>query len=128
MGVLATTNEFKAYLMRRRRELTIAGEWSEDPAENARRLEADLMAMMQENNLMKTCWVATKVRAEMKDFFKVITRDRECPACGGKYYGDPAVSRRDGRELCPLCGLREALEDAGVSAEQASETITKLGS
>lgn len=37
---------------------------------------------------------------------------RKCPKCG-KIYGDyPAISRRDNQtEICPECGVQEALED-----------------
>lgn len=37
---------------------------------------------------------------------------RECPICGIKYLAPPAISRRDNEtEICPRCGVREALED-----------------
>ena len=35
-----------------------------------------------------------------------------CPVCGREYDGYPALSRKDNKtEICPDCGLREALED-----------------
>ena len=34
-----------------------------------------------------------------------------CPKCGCGYDGYPAISRDDGEtEICPMCGMREALE------------------
>ena len=38
-----------------------------------------------------------------------------CPKCGRTYQGYPALSRKDNRtEICPDCGIREALDDAGI--------------
>ena len=38
-----------------------------------------------------------------------------CPKCGRYYNDHPAISRRNNAtEICPECGLREALEDAGI--------------
>lgn len=35
-----------------------------------------------------------------------------CPVCGKEYTGYPAISRRDNTtEICPDCGVKEALED-----------------
>ena len=35
-----------------------------------------------------------------------------CPVCGKEYKGYPALSRRDNKtEICPNCGVQEALED-----------------
>lgn len=40
------------------------------------------------------------------------TPRRVCPRCCRPYTAPPALSRRDNRtEICPACGLREALED-----------------
>lgn len=37
---------------------------------------------------------------------------RKCPKCGELYNAPPALSRRDNKtEICPDCGMREALED-----------------
>lgn len=33
-----------------------------------------------------------------------------CPKCGEAYDGYPAISRVDGSDICPKCGVREALE------------------
>ena len=36
---------------------------------------------------------------------------RICPFCGRKYNNYPAISRRDNKtEICPDCGVHEALE------------------
>ena len=35
-----------------------------------------------------------------------------CPVCGKEYTDHPAVSRRNGEDICPECGQDEALEDA----------------
>lgn len=38
-----------------------------------------------------------------------------CPACGRPIVGFPALSRRDHKsKICSDCGLKEALEDAGM--------------
>lgn len=37
---------------------------------------------------------------------------RTCPICGEEYTEHPAISRRDNEtEICPLCGVAEALAD-----------------
>ena len=37
---------------------------------------------------------------------------RVCPICHQEYSQYPALSRRDNKtEICPDCGVREALED-----------------
>lgn len=47
-----------------------------------------------------------------------------CPKCGKEYTAPPALSRADNKTLiCPLCGTREALEAAGIPAEQQAEII-----
>lgn len=39
-----------------------------------------------------------------------------CPKCKQEYFGCPAVSRVDNKtEICPECGVREALEAAAES-------------
>ncbi len=35
---------------------------------------------------------------------------RVCPKCEKGYDGYPAMSRVDGRDICPECGVKEALE------------------
>lgn len=35
-----------------------------------------------------------------------------CPVCKKEYTGYPAISRKDNKtEICPNCGVNEALED-----------------
>lgn len=37
-------------------------------------------------------------------------RERICPVCGRSYTDPPALSRRDNKtDICPECGMREAL-------------------
>ena len=37
---------------------------------------------------------------------------KTCPLCGKQYVEYPALSRRDNEtEICPECGMMEALED-----------------
>ena len=39
-------------------------------------------------------------------------KTRICPICGREYTDYPALSRRDNAtEICPDCGVNEALED-----------------
>lgn len=59
---------------------------------------------------------------------------RICPICGRTYEGAPAMSRRDNKtEICPACGLREALEDfdgylAGLKGERRCDEKDTLRS
>lgn len=44
---------------------------------------------------------------------------RTCPLCGAQYGGYPALSRKyPNTYICPDCGIREALESIGVSADE----------
>lgn len=37
---------------------------------------------------------------------------KDCPKCGNRYIGRPALSREDNKtNICPECGKREGLED-----------------
>lgn len=36
----------------------------------------------------------------------------KCSKCNKEFTEAPALSRRDNTEICPLCGSKEALEDA----------------
>lgn len=37
---------------------------------------------------------------------------KKCPKCGNTYEERPALSRRDNKtEICPTCGMLEALDD-----------------
>lgn len=50
-----------------------------------------------------------------------------CPKCGHAYQGYPALSRKDNRtEICPDCGIREALEDAGIGPWTRREIMTRM--
>ena len=49
-----------------------------------------------------------------------------CPKCRKAYFGYPATSRIDNTEICPLCGTREALDAAGIPAEQQEEIIAAM--
>ena len=53
-----------------------------------------------------------------------------CPKCKKEFSDKPAMSRRDKSEICPLCGHREALEDAvnsgAITQEEADEIIEAL--
>ena len=41
-----------------------------------------------------------------------------CPICKKDYYGHPAISRKDNKtEICPNCGIIEALKDWRSSYE-----------
>lgn len=48
---------------------------------------------------------------------------KKCPKCGKSYTGKPAVSRVDDSEICPECGLLEALDAAGVDEDTKAETL-----
>ena len=52
---------------------------------------------------------------------------RKCPVCGRTYAGYPALSRRDNAtEICPDCGVREALEDAGIRPRSQREIMIRM--
>ena len=47
-----------------------------------------------------------------------------CPLCGRTYTEVPALYRKDNATLiCPDCGIREALEAIGISAEKQEAII-----
>lgn len=56
-----------------------------------------------------------------------------CPKCNREFSDPPASSRRvKGIDICPVCGVKEALEDAGLdpgsSVYQAIvEEVQKIG-
>ena len=50
-----------------------------------------------------------------------------CPKCGRTYQGYPALSRKDNRtEICPGCGILEALEDAGADPCGRKEILVRM--
>ena len=52
---------------------------------------------------------------------------RICPKCGSKYSEYPAISRIDNKtEICPVCGVKEALEVYGEYKEQVSKREVDL--
>lgn len=44
-----------------------------------------------------------------------------CPKCGHDYFEHPALSRVDDSEICPECGMLEALDAARWSAAEKEE-------
>ena len=49
---------------------------------------------------------------------------RKCPVCGRQYDAPPALSRKDNvTEICPLCGVQEALDAAPLTDEQKAEIM-----
>lgn len=58
---------------------------------------------------------------KLDDIFKA------CPACEQKYSGYPALSRKDGKtQICPDCGIREALEAFGVDRDKIEESLVEI--
>ena len=52
---------------------------------------------------------------------------RKCPVCSRIYQEYPAISRRDNQtEICPRCGMREALENFRMPAEKADALIKEV--
>lgn len=49
---------------------------------------------------------------------------KKCPICGKEYNEHPAISRNDNKEICPDCGLKEALQ-AFVEYEKHANTLRK---
>ena len=50
---------------------------------------------------------------------------RVCPLCGNTYAEPPALSRADNETLiCPDCGIRQALDSIGISAEEQEKIIS----
>ena len=49
--------------------------------------------------------------------------NRVCPRCGVTYTGYPAVSRADNSDICPECGIREALITIGVTDKGEQDHI-----
>lgn len=50
-----------------------------------------------------------------------------CPLCKKAYTGYPAVSRKGSKtEICPDCGIREALDAAGLGEEQKNMILGEI--
>lgn len=48
-----------------------------------------------------------------KEYVKWVMAVYDCPECGKKYVGYPALSRKDNKtKICPDCGVKEAIEMA----------------
>lgn len=47
-----------------------------------------------------------------------------CPICGNEYRAVPAISRVDNlTPICPTCGIHQALESIGISADEQEKII-----
>ena len=47
-----------------------------------------------------------------------------CPVCGGPLTAHPALSRKDNKtEVCPDCGIRQALSDFGMDESKQAEIL-----
>ena len=52
---------------------------------------------------------------------------RKCPVCGRAYTDHPALSRRDNEtEICPDCGVREALSSIGINADEQEQILETI--
>ncbi len=52
---------------------------------------------------------------------------RKCPVCGCTYTDHPALSRRDNEtEICPDCGVREALASIGVGTDEQEQILDTI--
>lgn len=50
-----------------------------------------------------------------------------CPKCGKMYQGYPALSRVDNKtEICPDCGVREAMTSAGMSIGSQRDVLIQM--
>lgn len=50
-----------------------------------------------------------------------------CPKCGKAYTGHPALSRTDNEtQICPDCGIREALESIGVIPAEQEKILAAI--
>lgn len=49
-----------------------------------------------------------------------------CPKCGREYSAPPAISRKDNKtEICPVCGMVEALELLAISDEERERILAE---
>lgn len=52
---------------------------------------------------------------------------KKCPKCGRSYKEHSAISREDDRtEICPDCGIHEALAAAGIDPQLSREILVRL--
>ena len=49
--------------------------------------------------------------------------ERKCPKCGRTYMCPPAKSRDDGKPICPVCGVIEAMEATPLTEEEKKAII-----
>ncbi len=62
-----------------------------------------------------------------EDEVRVLQPIRTCPFCNETYEDYPALSRMDNKtEICPTCGVREALIHFGVKKNKVEEFIGKF--
>ena len=57
----------------------------------------------------------------------MVSAKKVCPSCGREYFGPSALSRYDNStEICPECGLFEALNDYVKSVKKETENKEEL--
>ena len=49
--------------------------------------------------------------------------EEKCPKCGRMYNCPPAKSRDDGKPICPVCGMLEAMEAAPLPEAEKKAII-----
>ena len=49
--------------------------------------------------------------------------ERKCPKCGRTYMCPPAKSRDDGKPICSVCGVIEAMEATPLPEEEKKAII-----
>ena len=53
--------------------------------------------------------------------------ERKCPKCGRTYMCPPAKSRDDGKPICPVCGVIEAMEATPLPEEEKKGNYSLRG-
>lgn len=54
-------------------------------------------------------------------------KSRVCAGCSKTYHDYPTLSRKGNRtEICPECGIREALDDAGITPWRNREISVRM--
>ena len=67
------------------------------------------------------------VMSEDEEGKEAVNAFKKCPVCGKEYQEPPAISRKDNKtEICPDCGVMEALEAAGFSDEAKAEALKEI--